>query len=281
MAGNEGFKYYNVDTDRYQDMKIKRLKKAFKCEGVAVYDYIICEVYRVKGCFTECSSEMVFDIAEYFGIEESLVEKIIALCCNLGLFDKIIYTKYGLITAHSIQLRFLEMNKRAKRYYSKIPENIDIIHEKPAIVPEKVQEVQENSAPEETQPTEIQEKTIYEKIDESALYLTCPEEQEWRDTSCMQNKISPDELSQFISEFTGLQKERGEYEVPKEFRKHFTNWLKIEKQKQLRNGNSTIQSKRGFGNSGNRTNPGITSSEDKRAKRQSLSDMAQAILQNP
>ena len=45
-----GFSFYSVDTDRYQDRKIKRLKKAFGCNGIAVYDYLLCEVYRDKGC---------------------------------------------------------------------------------------------------------------------------------------------------------------------------------------------------------------------------------------
>lgn len=50
MANNKtGLSYYNVDTDRYQDMRIKRLKKDMGCRGVAVYDYILCEIYRVKG----------------------------------------------------------------------------------------------------------------------------------------------------------------------------------------------------------------------------------------
>lgn len=52
MANNKtGLSYYNVDTDRYQDMRIKRLKKDMGCRGVAVYDYILCEIYRVKRVF--------------------------------------------------------------------------------------------------------------------------------------------------------------------------------------------------------------------------------------
>ena len=72
-----GLAYYNVETDRYQDIKIKRLKKDFGCNGIAVYDYLLCEIYRDKGCFIEWDESTVFDVAEYFGLKENLVKEIV------------------------------------------------------------------------------------------------------------------------------------------------------------------------------------------------------------
>lgn len=43
-----GLSYYSVDTDRYLDIRIRRLVKAFGCDGIAVYDYLLCNIYRVK-----------------------------------------------------------------------------------------------------------------------------------------------------------------------------------------------------------------------------------------
>ena len=88
MANNKtGFDYYNVDTNRYQDMRIKRLKKDFGCDGIAVYDYILCEIYRVRGCFVEWDENTAFDVADYFGIKESLVNEIVNYCCAAGRID--------------------------------------------------------------------------------------------------------------------------------------------------------------------------------------------------
>ena len=36
----QGLSYYQAETDRFQDIKIKRLKKKYGCEGYAVYTYI-------------------------------------------------------------------------------------------------------------------------------------------------------------------------------------------------------------------------------------------------
>ena len=33
----QGFSYYKAETDRFQDIKIKRLKKKYRCAGYAVY----------------------------------------------------------------------------------------------------------------------------------------------------------------------------------------------------------------------------------------------------
>lgn len=117
----KGWDYYNVDTNRYQDIKIKRLKKDFGPTGIAVYDYILCEVYRVKGCFLEWDDSTAFDVADYFGIKESLVKEIVGYCGVVGLFNKGLLTR-GIITSLSIQSRFREMCLKAKRRVDQIPE---------------------------------------------------------------------------------------------------------------------------------------------------------------
>ena len=43
-----GFSYYKAETDRFQDIKIKRLKKKYGCDGYAVYQYALNEIYRVE-----------------------------------------------------------------------------------------------------------------------------------------------------------------------------------------------------------------------------------------
>ena len=71
MAIKPGFRYYNIDTDRYQDIKIKRLKKECGCSALSVYDYVLCEIYRVKGYYIEFDENIIFDIAEYMQVDES------------------------------------------------------------------------------------------------------------------------------------------------------------------------------------------------------------------
>lgn len=125
----QGFNYYSVDTDRYQDMKIKRLKKNFGPAGIAVYDYLLCEIYRVKGCFIEWDENTAFDVADYFGIKESLVNEIVNYCGVVGLFNKELLTSESVLTSVSIQNRFLDWSKKARRTTAIIPEKLNILRE--------------------------------------------------------------------------------------------------------------------------------------------------------
>lgn len=122
-----GFIFYKVDTDRFLDIRIKRLKKDRGCEGYAVYEYLLNEIYRVKGCFLAYDENTAFDAAEYWGLEESQVNDIVNYCCACGLFDKGLFTSAGILTSRSIQSRYIEMSRIAKRASYAIPQQYDLI----------------------------------------------------------------------------------------------------------------------------------------------------------
>jgi hypothetical protein len=157
-----GLAFYRIDTDRYQDIRIRRLKNAFGCSGIAVHDYILCEIYRVRGCFIEWDGSTAFDVAEYFGLKENLVIEIVNYCGVVGLFDKALLTGGsvakstqamnqcgmvgggssvpacgGIITSKSIQSRYIEMCMRTKRKGIIIPEQCRITTEECEIIPEQ------------------------------------------------------------------------------------------------------------------------------------------------
>lgn len=157
-----GLNYYTVDTDRYQDRRIKRLKKDFGCKGIAVYDYVLSEIYRVRGCFAEWDSDTAFDVAEYFGIKESVVKEIVEYCGIVGLFDKELLSR-GVVTSAAIQRRYLEMCFRAKRQNPIIPEKYRIITEESQILPEEYPitvEESPQSKVKESKEKEIKENNI-------------------------------------------------------------------------------------------------------------------------
>ena len=137
-----GLNYFSVDTDRYQDIKIKRLKKAHGCQGLAVYDYVLCEIYRDKGCFLEWTEDIIFDVAEYLTLTEDIVKRVVSFCASVGLFDEEKLAE-GVVTSRSIQERYMDFCQRAKRKDAVIPENIkltgkcEIIPEESEIIPEE------------------------------------------------------------------------------------------------------------------------------------------------
>ena len=126
-----GFIYYSVDTNRYQDIRIKKLKKHHGRDGVAIYDYILCEIYRVKGYFIVWDESTAFDVTDYWGMTENAVKEIVKYCGSVGLFNQELLSG-GVITSAAIQTRFLDWSKKAKR-----SPNSYIIQEKHIILPEE------------------------------------------------------------------------------------------------------------------------------------------------
>lgn len=139
-----GFQYYSVETDRYQDKRIRKLKKGCGCNGLAVYDYILCEIYRVQGCFLEWDESTAFDVADYLGLKETQVNEIVNYCCAVGLFNKELLTSERVLTSASIQSRFIDWSSLAKRKGVKIPEKYLILPEEVGKIPEEPTEVPED-----------------------------------------------------------------------------------------------------------------------------------------
>lgn len=258
MANNKiGFDYYNVDTDRYLDIRIKRLKKGFGTSGIAVYDYILCEIYRVRGCFLAWDESTAFDVADYFGLKESLVNEIVNYCCVVGLFDKALLASGSVISSRSIQRRFIEMSTRAKRVNFKIPKEIDIITEECEILPEesgklpeesgKLPEVSgkgEESKGDNTSPSPTHEGIsfpppgIFDKS-LSECYAELSANQSWAETTTMNIRSSGygdftfETFFQRLKAYFAEMQNRGIVsKSPADAMSHFASWLKIELKKE-------------------------------------------------
>lgn len=121
-----GLSYYQADTDRFQDIKVKRLKKRYGCEGYAVFQYIQNEIYRVEGCYIRFTDDQLFDVSEYWCIDEDRVETIIEYCAEVELFDAITWRTKRVLTSIDIQQRYIDICRRAKKKIL-IPEDILLI----------------------------------------------------------------------------------------------------------------------------------------------------------
>ncbi len=214
MANNKtGMNYYSVDTDRYQDRRIKRLKKDLGCKGIAVYDYILCETYRVRGCYLEWDDNTAFDVAEYFGLEENTVKEIVRYCGSVGLFNKALLSR-GVITSASIQRRYTEMCTRS--------------HRRPHI-PDKCKIPPENE--EETTSNESSDIPRYEPYT-----LTLDQEIEmlknddcWLDQLQVLHHMKTENLRSCLDDFKVQCVADGKesHQSLQDAKSHFNNWLRI------------------------------------------------------
>lgn len=143
VSNKTGLSYFGIDTDIFQDRKIKRVKKTFGCAGIAIYIYLLCDVYRDKGCVLVWDEDCAFDVAEYLGVKESLVNEVVKYCGAVGLFSEELLS-CGIITSESIQRRYIEMCKRARRTSVNIPEEWRLIAEDSDKITEECGEITED-----------------------------------------------------------------------------------------------------------------------------------------
>lgn len=125
----DGFQYYKVDTDRYDDVRIRKLRRSYGTKGISVYDYLLAQVYRHNGCYAIFDDDCVFGVSEYFDIKEDVVRTIVGYCGDVGLFNKDLLDRDSVITSHAIQVRYIEMCKAARRTSADIPKAYVLIEE--------------------------------------------------------------------------------------------------------------------------------------------------------
>lgn len=171
-----GLSYFAVDTDIFQDRKIKQLKRNFGCPGIAILFYLLAEVYRDKGCGLEWDENTALDVADYLGVKETLVDEVVKYCGAVGLFDATLLTS-GIITSAAIQRRYVEMSKRAKRTTIEIPEKWRIITEDSTNIPETLPNTSRN-IPETFLPKEKKSKEKESSVCEEAHTPTPAHEDE-------------------------------------------------------------------------------------------------------
>lgn len=110
-----GFSYYKAETDRFQDIKIKRLKKKYGCDGYAVYQYVLNEIYRVDGSYIRFTDDQLFDVSDYWSMDEARVKEIIDFCAEICLFDPVVWKAKCILTSRAIQTRYIDICKLAKK----------------------------------------------------------------------------------------------------------------------------------------------------------------------
>lgn len=231
-----GLAYYHIETDRYQDRRIKRLKKDFGCNGIAVYDYLLCEIYRDKGCFLVWDESTAFDVAEYFGLKENTVKEIVNYCAAVGLFDKALLCRGNILSSHSIQRRYIEMCNRAKRKNIEIPEECKIIPEESAKIPEESKKTPEVCDKEKKSkvnippiipPFDFSEEGIIpiEELKERIF----SEETVWYETVAMKQRLTQEGITKWLKNFFDELECTGEKSKSvKDFKSHFFRWLRIQ-----------------------------------------------------
>lgn len=114
-----GLDYFPFDVDFFHDRKIRALKGKYGSDGILAYQYILCEIYRDKGYYTELDEEFILCMSDDLNIKENSTRQILKYLLSRSLLyeikDSTLAKSVTIITAKSIQKRFQEIKKYLKR----------------------------------------------------------------------------------------------------------------------------------------------------------------------
>lgn len=110
----KGLDYFPFDVDFFSDRKIKRLRAKFGTDGLAVYIYLLCEIYR-SSYFIENNDDLILDISDEVNISENATRQIIDFLLSRSLFNDTLAKSDKVLTAESVQRRYQEARKGSKR----------------------------------------------------------------------------------------------------------------------------------------------------------------------
>lgn len=109
-----GLEYFPVDTDMFNDIKIRKLIKYQGGKAVTVYTLLLCNIYK-NGYYMEWDKELPFICSELTGFDEAYISEVIKSCLTLGLFSKELFETENVLTSKSIQERYSRICSQCRR----------------------------------------------------------------------------------------------------------------------------------------------------------------------
>lgn len=105
----DSLSYFPLDTDFFSDRKIKRLLKTFGGKGTTIFIFLLCEAYRNNGYFVQYDDDYPEDISSALGegFNSNLVSDVTEFCLDCGLFDRHLFSTFGILTSGAIQRRYI------------------------------------------------------------------------------------------------------------------------------------------------------------------------------
>jgi hypothetical protein len=108
-----GLDYFPFDVNFFSDKKIKIVKARFGNDGVIIYLYLLCEIYK-NGYYIVWDEDYKFIVADELNLSDGLIKQVLKFLVERSLLQSILLNSDTIITSPSIQRRFQEIAKTRK-----------------------------------------------------------------------------------------------------------------------------------------------------------------------
>lgn len=106
----EGLDYFPLDVTFFSDPKIKILKARYGVDGIAVYIYLLCEIYR-SGYYLQLNDDSIYIFSDDLKMSTEKVMQVLNFLLERSLFDHTLFQSDKVLTSAGIQRRYQAMVK--------------------------------------------------------------------------------------------------------------------------------------------------------------------------
>ena len=106
----EGVAYFSFDVDFFSDKKIKVLKARYGADGITIFLYLLCEIYK-NGYYLKVDDDFEFVISDDLNMNCDKVKQVLTFLLERSMFDKQLFQSDAVLTSTGIQKRFQLMVK--------------------------------------------------------------------------------------------------------------------------------------------------------------------------
>ncbi len=105
-----GLNYFPFDCDFFSDRKIKILKARYGADGITLYWYLLCEIYK-NGYYIAVDDDFYFVVAADLNMSGDKVRQVITFLLERSLLDNKLFQSDAVLTSTGIQRRYQEAVK--------------------------------------------------------------------------------------------------------------------------------------------------------------------------
>ena len=107
----DGRKFFYFSTAFFADRKIKILKARYGSDGLVLFIYLMCEIYREDGYYLRYDDDFEYIISADLGMNYQKIGQILNFLLERSLFDNTLFRSDKVLTSREIQMTFQEAVK--------------------------------------------------------------------------------------------------------------------------------------------------------------------------
>ena len=110
-----GLNYFPLDVDFFSDNKIRILKARYGMDGIMVYIYLLCEIYK-NGYYMQWNDDFKYILADELNLTDGFIEQVLTFLLERSLLNSTLFKSDTILTSPGIQKRYqLAVKERAKK----------------------------------------------------------------------------------------------------------------------------------------------------------------------